>query len=117
RARQRMEALLRVCEGSLSGSSGGSIRPKPRLIATIDMESFVAQGTSEAARVLWSIGGSPGRLTPLSTEVLACDAEVIPVIFDRARPVAVGDAQSPVTSKMRTALVARDHGCRFPGCR
>ena len=48
--------------------------------------------------------------------MLACDASVVPVVFDGARPVAVGDAAAPISSKLRAALVARDGGCRFPGC-
>jgi hypothetical protein len=46
-----------------------------------------------------------------------CDADVIPVVFDGSRPVAVGTAKDAISSKMRTALIARDGGCRFPGCR
>jgi hypothetical protein len=46
-----------------------------------------------------------------------CDATYVPVIFDGSRPVAVGDATAPISPKMRTALIARDGGCRFPGCR
>jgi len=46
-----------------------------------------------------------------------CDANVIPVVFDGERPVAVGTAMDAISSRMRTALIARDGGCRFPGCR
>jgi len=38
------------------------------------------------------------------------------VVFESGPPIAVGDATDPVSSKMRTALIARDAGCRFPGC-
>jgi hypothetical protein len=48
---------------------------------------------------------------------LSCDANVIPVVFDGGRPIAVGTAQDAITSRMRTVLIARDGGCRFPGCR
>ncbi|MGZ4139253.1 MAG: HNH endonuclease signature motif containing protein, partial [Actinomycetota bacterium] len=66
---------------------------------------------------LWALAGRPAGLTPLATEALLCDSTVVPVLFQGARPVAVGDASSPVSQKLRSALVARDGGCRFPGCR
>jgi len=116
RAQQRLDALVSVCESALSVGAATTTRPRPRLLATIDVESLRQDAHSEGARILWSLAGRPARLTPLSTDLLACDASVIPVIFDGSRPVAVGDAHSPVTSKLRAALIARDGGCRFPGC-
>jgi hypothetical protein len=104
-----------ICEQSLSGTST-TTRPRPRLIATVDAESLARGASSDAARILWSLAGRPARITPLSTDVLSCDARVIPVIMHGARPVAVGDAHSPVSAKVRAALIARDGGCRFPGC-
>src|SRR5437879_2069941 len=87
-----------------------------RLLATIDIESLRKGAESDSSRILWSLAGRPARVTPLATDVLACDATVVPILFDGARPVAVGDATAAITSAMRTALIARDGGCRFPGC-
>ena len=92
------------------------MRPRPRLIATIDLSALANDGRTASARVLWALAGRAPRLTPLATETLACDAIVTPVVFDGARPVAVGDATDPVTKRLRNALIARDGGCRFPGC-
>ncbi|HLW18435.1 MAG TPA: DUF222 domain-containing protein [Actinomycetota bacterium] len=116
RSSQHMDAFVSICEQSLNGGSTTTTRPRPRLIATVDVESLAEGADSQAARILWSLAGRPAPITPLATEVLVCDASVIPVVFQSARPVAVGDAQSPISSKLRTALVARDGGCRFPGC-
>jgi hypothetical protein len=115
RGQQRMDALVAICESSLNG--GHSQRPKPRVLATIDVDAFARAGHSEGARLLWSLAGRPARLTTLATESLLCDATVVPVIFNGARPAAVGDATTPISSKLRSALNARDGGCRFPGCR
>jgi len=115
RAAQHMDAFVSICERSLSGGASGT-RPRPRLIATVDVESLADGAKADAARILWSLAGRPARITPLSTEVLACDATVTPVFFSGPRPVAVGDAHSPISSTLRTALIARDGGCRFPGC-
>jgi 5-methylcytosine-specific restriction protein A len=114
RAKQRMDAFVRVCESYLSGGQGG--RPRPRILATIDVDAFAKKGRTDSARVLSALVGRPGLVTPLATETMLCDASIVPVIFDGARPVAVGDATSPISTTMRTALAARDGGCRFPGC-
>ena len=117
RGQQRLDALIAMCERSLSGGHTQLTRPRPRLIATIDVQALHDQGVSASSKVLWSLAGRPARLTPLATEALMCDANVIPVVFDGERPVAVGTAMDAISSRMRTALIARDEGCRFPGCR
>jgi len=116
RPQQHAQALLAMAEHVLNGDSTGTTRPRPRLIATIDVESLAAGAESAAARILWSVAGRPARMTPLSAEVMACDASVVPVIFNGARPVAVGDATAPISPKLRAALIARDGRCRFPAC-
>jgi hypothetical protein len=116
RAQQNLDALVAICETSLNDGHTDGMRPRPRLLATIDVDAFAQQGLSESARLLWSLVGRPARLTSLATGTLLCDATIVPVLFDGARPAAVGDATTPISAKMRTALAARDGGCRFPGC-
>ena len=115
RPQQRLDALVSISEAFLDGGTTG--RPRPRVLATIDVDAFARDARTESARILWSLAGRPARVTPLATETLLCDAAIVPVVFDSERPVAVGNATSPITSKLRTALAARDGGCRFPGCR
>jgi hypothetical protein len=122
RGTQRMDALVQIAESWLLGGSTTSARPRPRFIATCeltDLEGSASEATRRAsggARVLWSLPGRPGRLTPLSTEVAACDAEIVHVAFGGTHPIGVGDTRATVPDKVRTAVVARDGGCRFPGC-
>ena len=56
-----------------------------------------------------------GDGTPLSAEellALACDANILPAIFDRdGRPLWLGRGRRQVSAAQRTALVARDGGC------
>ena len=48
---------------------------------------------------------------------LCCEAELIPVVLGGASEVLdVGRASRLVTAPIRTALLARDQGCVFPGC-
>ena len=111
-----MQALVAMAEQTLNGGSAITTRPRPRVIATVDLDSLRDDADGEAARILWSVAGRPARITPLTTETLLCDASVTPVFFEGRRPAAVGDAYSPISGKLRTALIARDGGCRFPGC-
>ena len=116
RAHQRMDAWVGMCEQVLAGTTTTpTTRPRPRLIATVDLKDLQLDA-AQGATVLWNMVGRPPRITPLATQTLLCDATVQPVIFHGTRPVAVGDATSTVSSTLRTALIARDHGCRFPGC-
>jgi hypothetical protein len=116
RAQQRLDALIAICERSLSGTTDGTTRPRPRLLATLDLGAAAGDANEAALRLLWSLAGPSPRLSGVAAETLLCDPTVVPVVFDGAQPVAVGDAATPVSGKVRTALVARDGGCRFPGC-
>lgn len=71
---------------------------------------------AEAGRVLAWVAGKPVRLSRLATRTLSCDATVQPIVVADGQPVAVGDVVETVPSRVRAAVVARDGGCRFPGC-
>ena len=114
RAQQHMDALIRISEAFLNGGHLG--RPRPRVLATVDVNTLDSDGRARSARILHAMTGRPTRMSAVATEALLCDASVVPVVFEGARPVAVGDASSPIGPKLRMALAARDGGCRFPGC-
>jgi len=116
RGAQHLEGLIAICESSLSEGGGDGTRPRPRFMVSVDLDDLDPASEAPSARLLWAMAGGPGRLTPLSTEVLACDATFTTVLFRGARPVAIGDAKAPITEAQRRAVVARDRGCRFPGC-
>jgi hypothetical protein len=67
RGEQRLDALIAMCEESLNGGHAERTRPRPRLIATIDVDSLSRDAQAEGARVLWSLAGRAPRLTPLAT--------------------------------------------------
>jgi hypothetical protein len=49
---------------------------------------------------------------------LACDATIIPIVLGAAsEPLDVGRATRLIPPAIRRALIARDRGCAFPGCR
>lgn len=63
-------------------------------------------------------------LLPDGTEIgagdlrrLCCDAEILPVVLGSGSEVVdLGRTVRLVTPELRSALVARDGGCSFPGC-
>jgi hypothetical protein len=57
------------------------------------------------------------RISAAEVRRCACDAKIIPVVMGgRSEPLDVGRAMRTVPLSIRRALVARDHGCVFPGC-
>jgi hypothetical protein len=48
---------------------------------------------------------------------MAGEARICPLVFDGpGQPLDLGRNRRLVTGPIRTALVARDRGCTFPGC-
>lgn len=49
---------------------------------------------------------------------MACDASVIPVVLNsRGEPLDVGRSQRAFSSSIRRAVILRDGGCAYPGCK
>lgn len=116
RGQQHLAALVQICEGFLNGSSGGSTRPRPRVLVTMDAKDLTNPSPGGGMRLLWPLPGRPPRLSNVARDMILCDATLVPVVGDGTRPIAVGDAAQVISPKVRAALVARDGGCRFPGC-
>jgi hypothetical protein len=61
-----------------------------------------------------------GNNSPVSTETIdriVCDSGTVLLTFDsHGRPLDVGREERLFTPVQRTALAARDGGCRWPGC-
>lgn len=122
RCGQLAEALIRICQTFLAGASDGA-PARPQAIVIVDAHDLVdANGTpggiaSVTSRLLWRLAGGRQRLTRLDAQTLACDASLIPLVVDTAgTPTAIGDAHQPIGLPLRRAVMARDQGCRMPGC-
>ena len=112
RAQQRAEALRRVCLSFLGG--GDPRRARPRLIALLD--TAVHDGDIDRVEILLRTVGGRVRVSAETGQRVACDGVVQPVVVKGAVPLAVGGSYDPISRALRTALIARDGGCRFPGC-
>ncbi len=114
RAKQRAQALTRICADWLGGGTGGGRPARPLIVAHVD----VANATPTAAGTVEL--GAPGvlpTLTAATVEALTRDADLRVVLFDGARPLAVSSKTKAVEvpADTRLAVKARDRGCRFPG--
>ncbi|MGF9660556.1 DUF222 domain-containing protein [Arthrobacter crystallopoietes] len=107
-----LQGLVGACKIALSTdklpASGGH---RPQVMVTIDYQDLVKQiGTSGQAVFT-------GLITPGTVRKMACDADLIPIVFGgKGEVLDIGRAQRLFTPTQRRALVARDKGCAFPGC-
>jgi hypothetical protein len=64
-----------------------------------------------------TVGAFTGPIPREDVERLLCDCTVSRVVLDPdSRPLDVGRAQRTPPPSMRRAVIARDDGCRYPGC-
>jgi hypothetical protein len=103
RADAAVELARRQLDGGQLPEVGGQ---KPHLMVTVEMATLAKEPGSRAADLEWA--------QPIPAETarrLACDAAITPIINGEA------DHTSRVLpGAMRRALMARDKGCRVPGC-
>ncbi len=103
RADAAVEMARRQLDAGQLPAVGGQ---KPHLAVSVDMATLSKEPGSMAAELEWS--------QPIPAETarrLACDAAITPIIDGEA-----DHTSRVVPGATRRALVARDKGCRFPGC-
>jgi Domain of unknown function (DUF222)/HNH endonuclease len=103
RADAAVEMARRQLDGGQLPEVGGQ---KPHLAVSVDMATLSKEPGSMAAELEWS--------QPIPAETarrLACDASITPIIDGEA-----DHTSRVVPGATRRALIARDKGCRFPGC-
>ena len=104
---RRADAMVEMARLQLDGGqlpeSGGQ---KPHLVVSTELTTLCKAPGSPAAELEWA--------QPIPAETarrLACDASLTLVVDGEAHGTG-----RVVPGSMRRALVARDKGCRFPGC-
>ncbi|HSK23693.1 MAG TPA: DUF222 domain-containing protein [Egicoccus sp.] len=120
RARQLADGLVRLAEAFLAGRRGDGtiVRARPTMLVVADVADLV--GNSEAARrarLLWRLPGSPPALTRDAVRRISCDANLQMLLVDGHEVLGISAPTSQIPTRVRRAVVARDQGCRFPGCR
>jgi hypothetical protein len=108
---RRADALGEITRGWLDRADRPSVaRERPHVVVSVDLEALRGgRGRSELEDV--------GPISAQTARRLACDAGVSRVITrGRSEPLDVGRKTPVVPAGLRRAVVARDTGCRFPGC-
>jgi hypothetical protein len=110
---RRADALVEMAWRQLQVSdhrhAGGQ---RPHLTLTSCDATLQRQPGSPGAALEWA-----GVIPAETARRLACDAALTPIAVDSGgAPLNVGRTRRTVPASLRRALVARDHGCRFPGC-
>lgn len=93
-------------------------RARPRFLVFADIAQLIGDDdAAQSARLLWASHAGPARLTPATVRRLASDAD-LRFILHRDGEILGTTAPTPtIPAPLRDAVLARDHGCRFPGCR
>jgi hypothetical protein len=122
-AQRRHDGLQRVLERVLAAdgllpSTHGS---PYRLVVTVPHTTLLArlQRSSSHGEAPVQPGLLPDGwpISPLTVQTMACDADLVPILVDDGhQPLDVGDTQYAFPAKIRTAIIARDKGCTYPGC-
>jgi hypothetical protein len=128
--------VLRLAANADSKIAGG-LRPhlivtiphdslRDALLAAVERADGAGDGASSGA-LSGAAGWGPRRMAVTETGTtisagwarkLACDATIIPTVLGSAsEPLDIGRASRVIPPGLRRALITRDHGCAFPGCR
>jgi len=110
--RRRADALVELAARMLTSAAvpaSGGVRP--HLTVHIPWNTLI-HGGADPATTAW------GLPLPRSTLArLTCDAAITRILLDPAgAPLDVGHSTRVTPPHIRRALIARDHGCAFPGC-
>jgi len=116
RAQQMADALVQLVDNELASGTLPFLRKsKPTVVVTTSLEDLNAAATSTTAT---SRGGFGAMFTAAKTRMLACDSNVVRIVFGPdSVPLDLGRDFRLVPPHLRRAVVARDEGCVFTGCR
>lgn len=114
--RRRADALVRMAELALAQLPGrdpeGPTRARPSCTVVIDWPTLLNNDLGRMDREY------TGMLHRSDVERLLCDCTVSRVVTGpKGLPIDAGATRRTVSGGLRRALVVRDDGCRYPGCR
>ncbi|HEX5046947.1 MAG TPA: DUF222 domain-containing protein [Gammaproteobacteria bacterium] len=106
---QQADAVVAIMKDYLGGGSSTQERSVP----AADHYQVVVHVDEKALR-----GGAGRSDLPIETvRRLACDCSLVTIVEDgQGKPLDVGRKHRTIPTALRRALLARDRGCRFPGC-
>jgi uncharacterized protein DUF222/HNH endonuclease len=113
-ASRRAGAAVAICEAVVGGGAPAELAaagPAHRVVVHVDLGVLTGQRPDGRCQVE---GGS--GISASVARRLGCEAEVAAVIERDGVPLDVRPARRFVRGRKRMAVMARDGGCRYPGC-
>lgn len=109
---RRADALGEICRRYLDSSDRPEVGgERPHVVVNVDVAALLGDPYGRAELE------DAGPLAPLQARRWACDADLIRLLSKGpSQPLDVGRRTPVVPPALRRALVARDRGCRYPGC-
>src|SRR4051812_23499052 len=108
-SQRRAAALVRICEVALA-HIGDARRPVAQVSVVVDWPTLIGgDGRHD--------GGFTGPIHRSDVDRLLCDCHIARIVTGpNSLPLDAGRARRTAPPAIRRAVVARDGGCRFPGC-
>lgn len=112
-SQRRADALVELASRQLRAGALPEVNgQRPHLTITAPLATVEGVKGAPAGELAWA-----GPVVAETVRRLACDAAVTRVtLAENGEPLNVGRATRSIPPAIRRALVARDGGCRFPGC-
>lgn len=105
------DALVEMARRAMAGGVRSTVVPKPLLVVHVNIGGWDLDAATKA-----EIEGV-GPISPAVLAKLACEADVVGVLFDGpGKVLRLGRTRRLASDDQWTALRARDRGCVFPGC-
>jgi hypothetical protein len=102
---------------SATCAGGRTRRARPRFLVLTDIATLTGHDAlAGASQLLWAAVGRAPSLTPSMVRRLASDADLQLVLHDDGRILGITEPTARIPPPVRSAVLARDRGCRFPGC-
>jgi len=116
---RRADALAEIAEGYLgSDNVACNTADRHQVVVHVTAETLAATDECDChvtAETSYLEDG-PG-VTAETSRRIACDASLVRLVKDqKGEPLSIGRKSRTIPPWMRRALIARDKGCRFPGC-
>jgi hypothetical protein len=109
---RRAQALMTLVHSYQAGGEGprnGGDRPRITVLTNYD---DLVRGVRSATLL-----GSNTKISPAELRVLACDADILPVVMgSNSQILDLGRTTRLFAGDLRQAIALRDRGCVFPGC-
>ena len=105
------DAFIELCQAYNSGTLTGG-RERPKVLMTVPFETVVERGTARGVII-----GLDATVSGGAVRQLCCDAELNRVVTrGKSAVLDYGTTTRLASDSQYYAMVARDGGCRWPGC-